>query len=369
MNDADHDAPYLATEPSSDSSRRLFSMVIAGIVLVLLAGGIGLVVFSNVTRRGTRLIYSVGHGDAGADPMIADAVAGALYRRLRGYIGGGLSVTAIDAQHVQVIVPTIDSQELGFIKKLIGSTGTLRFLIIANPHDHPHLLDLVTKSSTEGVPPDSDASVLPPRDVLDENGEIVGRWVTNPRERKQVDGVRPLRVAVDQSIVRNTRTGQLLHLPEPILGVDDQVPVARWMDGQQIETIDLLAVVDPELQVGGEDLSFAASALDQSGKPAIDMTFGEAGGARLYALTLANQPRQNQMSRLGTVLDDQLLAAPNIRGTLRSEARLTGEFTSQEVDLIVRILTSGQLPADVSDQPTEETTVSVPVPFLDMFGI
>ena len=140
------------------------------------------------------------------------------------------------------------------------------------------------------------------------------------------------------------------------------------MNTQNIQSIDVLAVVDSEHAVGGEDLAFAAATFDQNGNPAVAINFNDTGSAKMLALTTANAPSGNTQTQLGIVLDDQLLTAPNILQPIRGEARITGNFTRVETDLIVQILKAGQLPAKLNPEPISETQVNAPYKLVDLIS-
>jgi len=125
--------------------------------------------------------------------------------------------------------------------------------------------------------------------------------------------------------------------------------------------------VEPDLEVRGDHLTFAAMTFDENGEPAIALTFGPEGSRRFFALTTSYAPTGNRQRQLGVTLDGQLLSAPNIVSPIRSEARITGEFTREEVEYMVQILKAGRLPTKLSEQPKSETLVDVPSRLADFF--
>ena len=348
------------TEAESTQSRRsVIALVATGFVvlaLLLMVCGGGLLVISEETRPGTRLVYSIEPGDVSAADVVEP-----LRRRLLDSFPLGVSVTVLDSEHVEVIVPTIDPREIDYVKRLINSGGHLRFLILANHFNHQHLFDLVTLQAGE----DASSTAPPKRDVTDDKGNIVARWVTAARQENTMDAVRPLRTHVNQSVVRDSNTGKILTLPK---GASGDEAVAAWMDDQGIASIDLLAVVEPTVEVTGADLAFASLQFDQNGEPAVAITFTDQVGARFFALTVSNAPRLNRYSQLGVILDDQILSAPNIIAPVRKEARITGQFTREEVDFVISVLKSGAMPTQLSDKPTSESEVKVSIGVLERLG-
>ena len=124
-----------------------------------------------------------------------------------------------------------------------------------------------------------------------------------------------------------------------------------------MSAIETLMVVDPPLDITGEDLAFAASTFDQNGAPAVAFNLTDAGSSRFFALTTNNAPVGSRQRQLGIVLDDKLLSAPNILQPIRKEGRITGRFTRVEVEDLVQILKAGQLPAALTKQPIAENQI------------
>ncbi|WP_442507430.1 SecDF P1 head subdomain-containing protein [Novipirellula sp. SH528] len=338
------------------------ALVAVGIVLlVVLAAGVAFVWWAQASVPGTRLVYSIQRSDSQSVPVTSDEMVEPLRQRLRHSFAAGLAVNALDQDQVEVILPTRDPVELANAKRLLSSAGVLRFLPIANQTKHANLLKLVQPSSNA-------PSVS--RDVLDENGRVVARWVTVGRDTEAKNGGdgTPLKTQLKLPTVRNSQSGEVLQLPGNVLGNDSEVKIARWMNNQNIQSIDVLAVIESDHAVGGEDLAFAAATFDQNGTPAVAINFNNAGSDKMLALTTANAPTGNVQTQLGIVLDDQLLTAPNILQPIRGEARITGNFTRAETDLIVQILKAGQLPAKLNPQPISETQVNASYRLVDLIS-
>ena len=169
--------------------------------------------------------------------------------------------------------------------------------------------------------------------------------------------VGPLRVSVANALVRNPDTGQILQLPPQLRGDNSEALVAAWLDSQDMSAIEALMVVNPLLDITGEDLAFAASTFDQNGAPAVAFNLTDAGSSRFFALTTNNAPVGSRTRQLGIVLDDKLLSAPSIQSPIRKEGRITGRFTREEVEDLVQILKAGQLPAALTPQPIAENQI------------
>ena len=164
----------------------------------------------------------------------------------------------------------------------------------------------------------------------------------------------PYRVDVSQSILRNSKTGELLSVPPEASGD----ALADWVAEQGLPGIETLLIINPYLNVTGEDLAFASSTFDSNGSPAVSFTLTDSGSNRFYALTTDNAPSGTQYQQLGIVLDDVLLSAPRLNEAIRSKGQITGNFTREEVDDLVKILKAGQMPAALNKFPIAENQIS-----------
>ena len=108
-------------------------------------------------------------------------------------------------------------------------------------------------------------------------------------------------------------------------------------------------VVDPEIQVEGEHLSSVSPGVDETLSPAVNFSMTSAGSGLFGRLTVSNVNE-----KLGIVLDDYLLSAPNINSQITDRGIIQGNFTQQEVDFTVGILRAGRLPSTLSKQPISE---------------
>ncbi|MEM9588451.1 MAG: protein translocase subunit SecD, partial [Planctomycetota bacterium] len=133
--------------------------------------------------------------------------------------------------------------------------------------------------------------------------------------------------------------------------------VARWIDSNGIDSLQMLTIIDPLLDIVGSDLAYAYSTFDQQGAPAVAFNLTDLGSGRFRALTTQNAPSGTRKRQLGIVLDDVLLSAPSINEPIAKEGRITGNFTREEVDRLVAILKAGQLPAALTPQPIAENQI------------
>ncbi|MEM0926645.1 MAG: protein translocase subunit SecD, partial [Planctomycetota bacterium] len=171
------------------------------------------------------------------------------------------------------------------------------------------------------------------------------------------DVIRPFRVSAGGAIVRNPKTGELVNLPTTVLGRNGELLQAEWCAQNEIPGLEILMVLDPDLEVTGEDLAFATSSYDDRGSPAVAFTLTDAGSGKFRVLTTENAPQGNRRRQLGIVMDDRLLSAPGIESPISKNGQISGNFTRQEVQSLVDILKAGQLPAALTKQPIAKNQI------------
>src|SRR5215831_7599603 len=92
--------------------------------------------------------------------------------------------------------------------------------------------------------------------------------------------------------------------------------------------------------VTGRDLRNARPSLDENNQPAVSFTLNNEGGRKFGAVTGDNIGRN-----LAIILDGRVQSAPRIDSRITTDGRITGSFTSEEVQNLSLILRSGALPA------------------------
>src|SRR5262252_2399258 len=101
--------------------------------------------------------------------------------------------------------------------------------------------------------------------------------------------------------------------------------------------------------VTGRDLRNARPSLDENNQPAVSFTLNNEGGRKFGNVTGDNIGRQ-----LAIILDGRVQSAPRIDSRITTDGRITGSFTSEEVQNLSLILRSGALPAKL-DYLSERT--------------
>lgn len=340
------------TFDANGRARFLFWGLALGCIMLIFLWG--LIDLSKRTTPGTKLVYQL---DA---PSQASDLVSPLTNRLDGIANFRIRVQATDSGDIEVIIPSREEAVVERVERLIGTTGVMRFLVLANVIDHGAAVDRAIEQAGEPNPART-------RDVLDTDGEIIGRWVTASQFTNAITGQNELRVDVSDFTLRDSSTGRIVRLPAELLRPDSGTTIAQWMAAQSIPSLDVLVSIEPELEVQGQHITFAAMTFDSMGSPAIAMSFIDEGSSRMFALTTMYAPQGIRQRRLGIILDDQLISAPNILSPIRSEARITGNFTREEVESMVQILRAGQLPVAMPKAPQSETPIDLPSPLAEFF--
>ena len=109
------------------------------------------------------------------------------------------------------------------------------------------------------------------------------------------------------------------------------------------------------IQARDEDNPWAlASALvgsDRYGAPAVDFMFDETGAKLFSRLTSGNLQKP-----MAILLDDEVYSAPTIQTTISERGQITGSFSAEEVDELVRILEAGSLPGKINPEPVSQNS-------------
>ena len=86
--------------------------------------------------------------------------------------------------------------------------------------------------------------------------------------------------------------------------------------------------------ITNEDVAEARVAEAALGRPALEFIFTKEGARKMARLT-----EQHQDKPVALVVDGKVLSAPTVRGKLSTKAMITGRFTKEEAERIVRGLT------------------------------
>lgn len=340
-----------------------------GLILLALIASLAVLFFGKMglgvdLRGGTILVYeidptkSIGADDTQApdgstspNRIASSKLIPSLIKRINPSGTQEIAIRPYGENQIEIIIPEVDQREVDRIKEVISTAGILRFAILANTRDHQRLIEIARAQANEA----SQRNRLS-RTILDSDGKTpIGFWALVDREdAKGTSDLRPFRVDVSQSILRNPADGRILEVPPGVVGVDG---LAQWVKSVGLDKIQVLMVIDQQLDVTGEDLAFASSGFDNDGSPAVRFKLNDSGSGRFLALTTNNAPDGQHRRQLGIVLDEMLLSAPAIQSPISGDGQITGNFTSEEVSQLVRILEAGQLPAALTKEPIAENQI------------
>lgn len=309
-------------------------------------------------RGGTILVYEIDpskttpDADEGGSKVKSQDLIGPLTKRINPSGTREIVIRPYGDSQIEIIIPEVDQREVAIIEETLQQAGILRFAIVANRIDHQRLIDMASDQAGS-----QDRAVRMSERITDANNRVIGLWAEVDRENNAKSEVKPFRVDVGNAIVRNPETGALVDLPMDVRGLDGEYKQARWVDQNGLRGLEVLMVIDPDVDVKGEDLAFASTTFDEKGAPAVAFNLTESGSRKFRWLTTENSPQGTRQRQLGIVMDDRLLSAPNILQPISKQGRITGNFTTEEVRSLVDVLKAGQLPAALTKQPIAKNQI------------
>ncbi|MFO1064424.1 MAG: protein translocase subunit SecD [Pirellulales bacterium] len=287
------------------------------------------------------------------DAVSAKDVVTALQNRLNPSGTKEISIRPYGENQIEVVVPNVDPFEVNQIKKLISDAGMLKFRILANTQDHADIIEAARGQARE-------TKIAMLRTVYAADKHAFGEWYPIGRKDKLDKGYYPLRYGYSpRNIYRNARNGQLLEVPALS---NDRLSFEKWLAKEKIDNIEILTAFErggkPFELISGDDLASAGTRFDgKTGLPSVSFTLTTAGSTKMFAMTAMNQPVGDFHRQMAIILDEQVLSAPQLNSPISSSGEITGNFTRDEVEYMVRILRAGKLPAALSKQPTAENRI------------
>jgi len=296
----------------------LFSILTAGAILATRwPPGLGIDL-----RGGVILVYEVDPTKHDPSQRVdMDQLVAAIMRRVNP--GGQREVTVrqYGENQVEVIIPQAEQAELERIKRIISQTGSLEFRILCNDRDHPSIIEKAEKSPHL-------------REITAAEGNAW--WV--PVEKGQ----------------ESDFAGRGWETADSGKG-DGEIHWRTITDERGNKTLEVLVYQDPH-HVKGDYLIDVRPGFDRRGRICAEFAFNSEGAQKFSYLTSEHvpDPVSGFRRRLGIILNGALYSAPNIESTISDRGEITGNFTRQDVDDLVRVLKAGQLPAALTQQPISE---------------
>jgi SecD/SecF fusion protein len=337
-----------------------------GIILAAVIGA-GLILWRGELRKGpdisggTILVYeidrSVQDGSDASARASATQLVPALTDRLNPTGTKEIVIRPYGEDQIEIIVPQVDQLEVAEIKRVVQQAGILKFRIVANPNDHPAVIQAARSQAN-----DTDLKKRLSGEVRNAEGQLVGLWHTIGRDPNPTSGVFPLRytpMGLSRDLIRDARTGAIIELPP---GLDGEYAVEKFLKDRNIPEIDLLMSLNgrdgkPFEEVTGDDLATVSRSVGQDGSPEVEFGMRVAGAKRLLSLTARNTPNNGIYRHMAIILDGRVLSAPRLNSPIREKGVIQGNFTSQEVEFLVSILQSGSLPASLGKEPISENQI------------
>jgi SecD/SecF fusion protein len=250
---------------------------------------------------GTVLVYEMKDVKPTQDALeMAAKTVVALNERLNPSYLRRAKVRVIEGNRIEVGIYGNDPKAVEEVAALVEFSGKLEFRILANAHKHKDIIDLAKNE--------------PDKSVYNEGEKWLARW----SKVRQGEKFSPMNLTRERTRGDKTWTEVLL--------------------------------VNDIYNVTGDFLANAKPGIDEYGKPCVLFSFTPKGGQLFGMLTGDNLPNQVQpelKNQLGIILDGVLYSAPNIQSTITDNGQITGDFTLQEVNLIVECLNAGSLPANL----------------------
>ncbi|WP_372898759.1 protein translocase subunit SecD, partial [Stieleria sp.] len=307
-------------------------------------------------RGGTILVYEIDPSKSNPDAeqqgngVKSKDLVGPLTKRINPSGTREIVIRPYGDSQIEIIIPEVDQREVALIEETLKQAGILRFAIVANRTDHQRVINLAAEQAAS-----PERAIRMSEVISDADGSTVGRWAIVDRETTKTGDNGAFRVNIGNAIVRNPDTGAFVELPPQVRG--DQALQAQWVDDNGLSGLEVLMIIDPQIDVKGEDLAFASTTFDEQGAPAVAFNLTDSGSNKFRVLTTENAPQGTRQRQLGIVMDDRLLSAPNILQPISKQGRITGNFTTEEVKALVDILKAGQLPAALTKQPIAKNQI------------
>jgi len=256
-----------------------------------MAGGRGSAADRGVDQSGKWiLVYKVDAERTAWRPDKMDSLVAAIRRRINASWWNGIYVKGLPPDKVEIRMPPVSGRtaterqaNAERIRKIICTTGTLEFRIVATKRDNESLIEMA-KAERKKFPVNSDPSKRKPVVLRDPKGKELAKWCC----------VR------DQEVDKLKGDGAAM-LVGKAKGKDEQ--------GNEVEKevweVLLLSPESEAYNVTGGDIRDARSAIDsETGSPQVDFSFNAVGGAKFGRLTGEHVPVGNFRYKLAIVLDN-----------------------------------------------------------------
>ena len=254
---------------------------------------------------------------------------------------GGVREIQIQAlggnEEIMVTIPEADEAEVSRIERKINEAGQLKFRILASTQapEEKELIDIARRPDLAMT-----STIRLPEPIGKDHIIVGGSWVP-----------------VDPTMVEDLRT-----MPDVVTRQAPVQPAAQ--EGQEPETaIEALVLELTDLyDVYGKHMARVNKTVGNRGEPELQFEMNRDGAERMKHLTdrYKKGAERTRGRQLGIILNDSLYSAPSINDKIESRGVITfGNNLSedsirrinQDVDDLLKVMKSGVLPAQLSDEP------------------
>jgi SecD/SecF fusion protein len=282
----------------------------------------------------------------------------------------------------------LTSEEVENIKNLIEKQGRLEFRILANTTDDDEAIaaardffakatpavkaDLERREVRDEPPPPprhEDGNLFFPVKLPDEAAHTYS-WVELGKSQLYSLGLNSdalknnptLKAEVDNALEKGTT----FMIRDNIFFVRKITDWTRRLvkDRELGKTREYFVLVRDPLkgqEITGDYLVSASQGHNNQGENTIDFRFNAEGGNLFYDVTTKNKPTGSKEAgfqrQLAIIFDSQIASAPSLREPIRTNGQISGRFTQQEIDDMVRILRAGALPATLKKEPVSQNSM------------
>lgn len=106
-------------------------------------------------------------------------------------------------------------------------------------------------------------------------------------------------------------------------------------------------------QEGDWRIASASQSVDDVGRPAIAFTMDSRGAGKLGDLT-----GPNIGNKMAVLLDEEVYTAPTLQGNISRNGQISGDFTPEQINYIIQVMTAGSLSANLSPEPISQNTIA-----------
>lgn len=314
---------------------------------------------------GTILIYSVNQKEKGESiPM--DKLIGSLKERLDPAGLFNYVIRPLGGDRVEIIMPQAESQDVDRVKRMVSTVGQLQFRIVANRKRHGDLIER--------------AELAWPKKTIGKEGVFVPYGVYKPIDKTAPDYA-GLTAEADKAWPNKVLSEDVKFVPISDFTSETDVEkghfvkkgadgleyvLCKWSDDdikvdddRNLTKVDdagnhYVLVYQDDMNVTGEYLTRVYPTM-HDGNVAVGFQFNPTGATKFYQLTGEFQPEPDgSVSQLAVVLDNQIRSAPNLQARISGNGVISGNFTKEEINDLVRILDAGQLPYALEKEPSSQ---------------